>query len=358
MGEKRKLPLDKTRIGGEVVDSPLYQEILQYTGNETDALRIMHQTFLTNFEALYPRDENKQHSFAQVQDFLTKEEELKKKRRADLLAEVNTPSTYSIRFPMASVLGVQKEVTFTKEEGLELHRTFELLGGELGNWKEIKQSLERKRDEAVERIRTGTQKSTDAGNIVNISIIIENLDMFKDWYESIDGRISIETEDEDSVDSVTALTKDRDVSQSARATKDVIQLVASLPSYRRALPNEVNPETNEPYRPDEYIMEVSSVTGLPMSGNFASNWNVLTNTLTGTQKYTEMYNKIAELAQQRPQFLTLLDRLPDPNVKGYPVEGKVFGTAMALRSIMSNPEVAHYVVNQQRNPNGTVVVTA
>jgi len=355
-----ELPLDKTRIGGEVVDSQLYKDILnsEYAkGDERKALELMSRTFTTNFESTYERNEDGQHTLDQVVDYISKKEYEKAKIKERRLAEINTPSSYTINFPEATVFGKTTRIFYTREQGIQIFRTLELYGGLLNNWSAVKAKLEEAKLETLERIQKGKRKEGDDFKLINLIAITENFELFKDWYSKQEDRVSIETEDPDIQDSVTALTKDKDISQQRRASKKVVRMVASLPSYRKVLAGEINPETNQPYEIDNYVLEINSVLGLPMSGNFSSNWNLLSAQLSGTQRYEDMYQKVIKLGDVRPQFKELAAQMVDPTLPASTIDGANFVNMMALRSIMSNPEVKHFVVNQETKQDGAVVVT-
>jgi hypothetical protein len=353
-----ELPLNKTRIGGEVVDSQLYNDILksEYANNNVnEALRIMARTFSTDFQSQYLPNEDGQYTIDQVTDFISNEVAKKNRLREKKLAEINTPSSYTINFPEATLGGKPTGVFFTREEGLQIFKTFEFFGANLNNWTKVKEALEEVAKELKLNLQEGNGRQGDESRLVNLFVILENFDMFKDWYATQQDKVSIEVEDPEIQDSVTALTKDKDVSQQKRATKKVVKLVASLPAYREVYPNEINPETNEPYKRGTRVLVVNDVLGLPMSGNFASNWNILTNNLSGIQKYEDMYNKIKDLAESRPEFKLLVEQLVDPTQALGTIDGGKFVTAMAFRSIMSNPDIKHFVVNQQRKDSLAIV---
>ena len=82
----------------------------------------------------------------------------------------------------------------------------------------------------------------------------------------------------------------------------------------------------------------------------------LTNNLSGIQKYEDMYTKVKELAKTKPEFQSLVEQLIDPTQALGTIDGGKFVTAMAFRSIMSNPDIKHFVVNQQRK-DGIAIVT-
>jgi len=69
-----ELPLDKTRIGGEIVDSQLYNDVLESeyaNGDVNEALRIMARTFSTDFQSQYLPNEDGQYTIDQVTDFIS-----------------------------------------------------------------------------------------------------------------------------------------------------------------------------------------------------------------------------------------------------------------------------------------------
>jgi len=60
----------------------------------------------------------------------------------------------------------------------------------------------------------------------------------------------------------------------------------------------------------------NSLTGVPVLGEFETNWNVLKNTLEGTPTYEQMLDKIEDLSKDYPQFKFLLDILPT-EIRGF-----------------------------------------
>ena len=58
------------------------------------------------------------------------------------------------------------------------------------------------------------------------------------------------------------------------------------------------------------MLNRGQITGLPQTGDFNRNWNILLDTLPGTSDYDVMVSRIQELAKDFPQFQYFLDQMP------------------------------------------------
>jgi hypothetical protein len=65
-------PLDKIKIGNEVIDNPLYQELLNHpitSGDRTKALQLIADTFFRDFSSRYEKNDQGSYSALQVIDY-------------------------------------------------------------------------------------------------------------------------------------------------------------------------------------------------------------------------------------------------------------------------------------------------
>lgn len=70
------------------------------------------------------------------------------------------------------------------------------------------------------------------------------------------------------------------------------------------------PDLTPSYAGQESMLNRGQLTGLPQTGDFNRNWNILLDILTGTSDYNTMIARIQETSKQFPQFQYLLDQMP------------------------------------------------
>lgn len=70
------------------------------------------------------------------------------------------------------------------------------------------------------------------------------------------------------------------------------------------------PDLTSSYVDDKKMVNRGQITGLPQTGDFNRNWNILIDTLSGTSDYNTMIARLTELAENFPQFSYLLNQLP------------------------------------------------
>lgn len=349
-------PLDKIKIGNEVVENPLYTELMAHpitNGNRTEALKIIAETFQSDFTTKYTPGDNGQFALVQVIDYLQQ----KQKRIEDALAQkiqsVNVTTSKSINFYDAQINGTPTEIHFSDVEGQEIFETFEYLLGELGNWGDVQKQLVEHKNNLISRINPEAATSQEIKQLKALVEISENFELFKEWYDSQEGTVGIEELEAELGESQDWKTKDK--SQKERASKRILALVTSLPSYRKASVGEYNFADNRLYNSDEKVIIQGTLLGLPKSGDFQKNWNLLSTALSGITDYTKQYDTIAVLAKSHPQFNNLLKKIPNPRVAGSTKTIKQVMFAMGLKRIFSNPETIAVSVDVTKRDNNIYV---
>jgi len=349
-------PLDKIKVGNEVVENPLYTELMAHPitqGNRTEALKIIAETFQSDFTSKYTPGDNGQFSLVQVIDYLQQ----KQKRIEDALAQkiqsVNVTTSKSINFYEAQINGTPTEIHFSDAEGQEIFETFEYMLGEYGSWAEVQQQLLSHKNNLISKIDPNNATSIDIKQLKALVEISENFELFRDWYEDQEGVVGIEELEAELGESQDWKTKEK--SQKERASKRILALVTSLPSYRKASVGEYNFAEERPYKSDEKVIIQGTLLGLPKSGDFQKNWNLLSTALSGITDYTKQYDEIAILAKTHPQFNNLLKKIPNPRVANSTKTIKQIMFAMGLKRIFSNPETIAVSLDVSKKGNSVFV---
>jgi hypothetical protein len=349
-------PLDKIKVGNEVVENPLYTELMAHPitqGNRTEALKIIAETFQSDFTSKYTPGDSGQFSLVQVIDYLQQ----KQKRIEDALAQkiqsVNVTTSKSINFYEAQINGTPTEIHFSDAEGQEIFETFEYMLGEYGSWAEVQQQLLGHKNNIISKIDPNNATSIDIKQLKALVEISENFELFRDWYENQEGVVGIEELEAELGESQDWKTKEK--SQKERASKRILALVTSLPSYRKASVGEYNFAEERPYKSDEKVIIQGTLLGLPKSGDFQKNWNLLSTALSGITDYTKQYDEIAILAKTHPQFNNLLKKIPNPRVANSTKTIKQIMFAMGLKRIFSNPETIAVSLDVSKKGNSVFV---
>lgn len=353
--QNNEQPLDKIKVGDEVIDNPLYGALLAHPiteGNRKTALELVARTFFVNFKSQYIADAEGRYSVDQVVDYVEKQKQRVRELQERTKAAINTPSSMAINFLEAEIDGNVTPIHYAPEEAQEIYDTFQFLLGYGKNWYSVFTALTDKRNEILSRFQENKTFEGDIVKIVNLEKVLQNFDLFVDWYSSQEGIVGVEDLESKNEDSEDWKTKEK--SQIQRAGSAVIALVTGLPSYRNSLSNEVEGGL---VRSGNAIQLEGNLLGLPKSGDFLKNWKILSNALSGKTTYTEMYDIMLNLSKQYPQFNYLLQDMPDPRVKGSTKDVKKMVLVSAFKGILSNPEVVSNVVDISIKDNGMIATT-
>jgi len=353
--QNNEQPLDKIKVGDEVIDNPLYEALMVHPitqGNRKVALELVARTLQKNFQNQYVADAEGRYSVDQVVDSQEKQRQRVRELQERIKAAINTPSSMAINFFDAEIDGNVTPIHFAPEEAQEIYDTFQFLVGYGKNWTSVFTGLVDKRNEILSRFQENRQFEGDLAKVVNLEKIIQNFDKFVDWYLSQEGIVGVEELEVKNEDSEDWRTKEK--SQIERAGSAVIALVTALPSYRNSLRSEVEGGL---VRPGNAIQVEGNLLGLPKSGDFLKNWKILSDKLSGINTYPEMYDIILNLSKKYPQFEYLLSEMPDPTVKGSTKDIKKMVLVSAFKGILSNPEVVSNVIDISVKDNGVIAST-
>ena len=353
----KEQPLDKLKVGTEVIDNPLYKELLEHPvteGKREEALKIIADTFFADFTTKYHQNELGSYSLNQVLDYLEQRQRILEDVLSQKIQSINIPSSRAINFYNAKIAENPVEIHFSEQESQEIFETFEYLLGESGNWAEVQKTIINQRNTLISQISPEGATSTQIRQLKALSEIAENFDLFVEWYDSQEAVVGIDELEAELGETEDWKTKEK--SQAQRASKRILALVTSLPSYRKASIGEFNFAQNRPYNKDEKVMVKGSLLGLPKSGDFQKNWNLISTALSGITDYTKQYDMLKQLALTHPQFNQLLKRIPDPRVKGSTRTIKQIMFAMGIKRIFSNPETIAVSLNVSKE-KGIINVT-
>ena len=351
-------PLDKKKVGNEVIENPLYTALLNHPvtkGSRQNALKLVAQSFLPSFTKEYQADENGDYSLEQVVSYVEKKQKQAQDQREQLKSSINLPTSMAINIPDAVINEVTKQVFFSEEQGQDIYDTLEYLLGVKKSWEGVYGELVNQRNTILGRVKAGQHFSEDPERLAYTEILIQNFDKIKSWYNSKGGPVG-ETELEDQFgDSEDWKSKEK--SQAQRASSILLGLVTSLPAYRTAIPGEIDFETGEEYQEVVQVQVQSNVTGLPKSGDFQKNWSLLGGALSGIVSYSEMYEAIESLASRYPQFDYLLEKIPNPKIPGSFKDIRQFLLASEFKRVFSVPEVSSVVVDVALKEDGKIATT-
>jgi len=349
-------PLDKIKIGNEVVDNPLYQQLLEHPltgGDRSKALKILASTFFRDFTSRYNKDDSNRYSITQVIDYVQQQQRKQEEVLSRKIQSINIPTSRAINFYNAQLQNTPVEIHFTDEEGQEIFETFEYMLGSLGNWAEVQKKLLSQIDVIKSQIAPTGITIGQVKQLKALTEITQNFDLFQSWYEGQEGVVG-EAELEAELGE-TQDWKSKEKSQKERASKKILALVTSLPSYRKAAVGEFDFEKNREYKSEEKVLIKGSLLGLPKSGDFQKNWNLISTALSGITDYNKQYAALEVLAQTHPQFLELLKKIPNPKIKFSIQTIKQITFAMGIKRIFSNPETIAVSLDISKRGGATVV---
>ena len=343
-------PLDKKKVGDEVIDNPLYTALYEhYEKNQTKekarkfALMGVAESLLPTFQKEYEANEDGNYEMTQVLDFFKKKRNQALQQEQNKKDAINLPTKRVINLPDGNITKNKKGILFTAVQGEELFQSLTALLGKTGTAQGVYEEIVRQRNILLGRIQSQNFYANDPVQFAHLSLVVDNFDSIMEWYKTQRDAIGIETLSELYGEGESWNTKER--SQAERASGLILELLKTIPTYRTPGEGEINPETGDPYKPKDRIEVRGNVFGLPIADSFKSNWKILTEKLTGITTYSGMYARLKEVAQSSPQFNMLLDQLPDPTVKGSAKDLKLRLIANGLKSILSNPKIQSKVLD-------------
>ena len=351
-------PLDKKKVGNEVIDNPLYTALLNHPitkGERQNALKLVAQSFLPAFTREYQADENGDYSLEQVVSYIEKRQKQAQDQREQLKSSINLPTSMAINIPDGVINETARQIFFSEEQGQDIYDTLQYLLGVKKSWDGVYSELVNQRNTILGRVKAGKHFSEDPERLAYNEILVQNFDKIKSWYNSKEGLVGeaeLENQFGDSED-----WKSKDKSQAQRASSVILGLVTSLPAYRTAIPGEIDFETGEEYQEVTQVQVQSNVTGLPKSGDFQKNWSLLGSTLSGMTNYSDMYQAIESLASRYPQFSYLLSKIPNAKIPGSFKDIRQFLLASEFKRVFSVPEVSSVVVDVTLKEDGKIATT-
>jgi hypothetical protein len=351
-------PLDKRKVGNEVIDNPLYEQLLAHPitkGDRTNALKLVAQSFLPVFTKNYTADESGNYSLEQVVDYVEKKQRQVQEQREQIKSSINLPTSMSINLPNGVINGETRQIYFSAEQGQEIYDTVQYLLGQGKSWASVYQTLVDHRNTLLSRVQSNNYFLNDPMKLATVETIIQNFEGIKSWYDSKGGLVGEEELDAELGDSEDWKSKDK--SQVQRASSKILGMVASLPAYRTAIPGEIDFETGEEYQETTQVEITGEVIGLPKAGDFQKNWSLLGASLSGLTSYSDMYKAIEGLASRYPQFTYLLAKMPNPTVAG---SAKTLNQVLLVgefKRIFSVPEITSVVVDVTKKEDGKIATT-
>ena len=148
-------PLDKIKVGNEVIDNPLYEELLKHPitgGDRVKALKLIAETFFRDFSTRYEKNAQGTYSTLQVIDYAQQRQRKQEEILSQKIQSVNIPTSRAINFYDAQLQGTPVEVHFTDQEGQEIFETFEYLLGDKNTWEEVQKTLVNQRSVVISQL--------------------------------------------------------------------------------------------------------------------------------------------------------------------------------------------------------------
>ena len=146
-------------------------------------------------------------------------------------------------------------------------------------------------------------ESIEKDQFLNMFVVMNNFDSIKNmhWIELS----KILGEFKDDVYEVEGESRNRenwdldiaDINPIDNADPLIYTLIKGLPSYIEFT--------------EDRLVNRGVYTGLPQTGDFNRNWNILLDTLTGSGSYNVMIERVKELSKNFPQFSVMLEQIPN-----------------------------------------------
>lgn len=341
------LPLDKIDVDGKEEVNPLYNEVLDVIaeGDRTVALKAIARTLMPEFQDKYGEEE-----IGSTIDFLKQDleelaEKIRKREQGNLQAEQS---------PNGIVLSIPTEgdpIIFNEEESTEIFDNLSFLSANYGP-AEVLRLLNAKKEKIKAKIMADPESVTEAEEqqATNIILLTKNWDTVVDWFKAQEPTFGLKgveesnTEKDDSdidvedfTGGVSTYNKNaHDRGQKELASAEVIKVVQALPQYKKLSAKEQK-EVASGKRSIKDFVVLGSVLGLPVTGDFSKNWNLLSASLTGITDYNQLKEEIKNLSTIYPQFRNLYERLPEPDNTNVSLSNT--NLAAAFQQVMSMPEI-------------------
>jgi hypothetical protein len=341
------LPLDKVDVNGQEEANPLFDEVLSTIaeGNRKLALKAVARTLMPEFQEKYGEEE-----IGTTIDFLRQYlEDLNNKLQKRELGNIQAQQA-----PNGIVLTIPTEtgdVVFNEDESEEIFNNLSFLSATYGP-KEVLKLLNVKLERTREKIVTDHTLVGEAEKqqATNLTLLINNWDAVSAWYKSQEPVFGLSSEAdsntytdesgqevEDFTGSTNTYNKNaHDKGQKDLASADVIKIVQSLPEYKKLTAKEQKEVAQGEKSINDFIT-LGSILGLPITGEFSKNWNLLSSSLTGITDYNLLRDELTKLSRTYPQFLNLLKALPDPQSQSVSLGNTTL--AAAFQQVMSMPEI-------------------
>jgi len=341
------LPLDKIDVNGQEETNPLFEEALNTIaeGDRSLALRAVAHTMMSEFQKKYGEED-----LGTTMDFLRQDLEdlgMKvQKRKEDNLQAQQVPN--SIVLTLTTEAG---DVVFNEEESEEIFSNLSFLSATYGP-KEVLRLLTLKKEKIQAKIKEDHTLVSEAEKqqAPNLILLTKNWDTVTAWYKSQEPTFGLSSEAdsntytdefdqeiEDFTGGTNTYNKNaHDKGQKDLASAEVIRIVQSLPEYQKLTVQEQKEVANGEKLIDDFII-LGSILGLPVTGEFSKNWNLLSASLTGITDYNLILAELTNLSTIYPQFTNLLRALPVPTNNNVSLSNA--NLAASFQQVMSMPEI-------------------
>lgn len=355
-------PLDKKKVGNEVIDNPLYTRLKEIYSQDYSqdkarklALKGVAESLLPSFQKIYETNDQGDYEAYQVLDYFTSLRNKALKQEQDKKDAINLPTKRVINLPNGNITATKKGILFTEEQGEELFNSITALLGQTGNTQGVYDEIVKQRNLIYGRIQTSTFYGNDPLHFAHLSVVLDNFNAIVEWYKTQKDATGIEKLTDLFEDGESWASKDK--SQAERATGLVLELLKTLPTYRTPIEGEINPETQLPYERKDRVKVKGNIFGLPVADSFKSNWKILTEKLTGITTYSGMHAEIKKISESFPQFKVLLQQLPDPTIPGSAKNILLRLVANGFKAILSNPKIQSKVLDISIKQDGKIATT-
>ena len=350
------LPLNQTEDAeGNIIPSEIYDQILNQVaeGNESQALAMVSTMYLPSFQEKY-REEDPAFMVDYIKQEIQDRQEKAAKRQGQLIEERIIPGTKTLY-----IQSPEGDVVYTQEEGKEIFDSLEYLLATKKSWKAAIDALSERFKDIQAKVKNSTvdpnvivtpQDTLVGKNLVNI---LKNWPQVKAWYLSQDSVFGLEAIDEEANQETGNSPYNKnahDSSQMDLASSQVIKLVQALPKYNK-LTAQDRKDVKAGKKSITDFQVISNITGFPIVGNFSTNWNVLTSSLSGITEYPKILAELEIVAQEYPQFRDLASLLPAENVEDVDLNTANFVASFV--QTVSMPEIPAYQLSVKKLTGST-----
>lgn len=350
------LPLNQTEDAeGNIVPSEVYDRILNEVadGNESVALAMVSTMYLPSFQEKY-REEDPAFMVDYIKQEVQDRQEKAAKRQGQVIEERIIPGTKTLYIQTP-----EGDIVYTQEEGKEIFDSLEYLLATKKSWKATIDALSERFKDIQAKVKSATvdpnvivtpQDTLVGKNLVNI---LKNWPQVKAWYLSQDSVFGLEAIDEEANQETGNSPYNKnahETSQMDLASSQVIKLVQALPKYNK-LTTQDRKDIKAGKKSINDFQVISNITGFPVVGNFSTNWNVLTSSLSGITEYPKILDELGVVAQEYPQFNDLASLLPAEDVQDVDLNTANFVASFV--QTVSMPEIAAYQLSVKKLTGST-----